>query len=209
MATLGDMKARIAEEIFRDDLGSAIAREITSAIRFYQAKRLYFSERYSFGFNTEAGRMFYSAGDAPELANLISIDFVSINQNNSITELRYAAPHLLDRMQVPPSSGIPFWYSYYESALWLYPAPNAVVPVRVAGVVPIAAPTSDDQTGNSWMYDAEELIRSRAKRNLYLHSLGDPEMAAAMKAAEDEAYDALVRETTLRTQVNTLSVHCI
>lgn len=205
MSTLGEMKARIADEIFRDDLGTAIAREIASAIKFYQAKRFYFQERDSFSFDTVPGQEFYGIADAPELANLLRIDFVNITQNGWVQELKYAPPGLLDRLSYPPSSGHPYNYAYYSSQLRLYPAPTSVIPVRVAGVIPVPAPATDDEEGNPWMFDAEELIRSRAKRNLYLGSLGDQPMGAVMKAIEDEALDALQRETSSRTQVDTLA----
>lgn len=204
MSTLGDMKARIAEEIFRDDLGTAIAREITSAIRFYQSKRIYFQERYDFVFDTEPGQAFYGAADAPEIANLISIDFVAVSYNGSITTLNYRAPDVLEQYTTPPSSGYPYNYTYYESQLRLYPVPMSVLPVRVAGLITKPAPGSDLEDGNPWMNDAEELIRARTKRNLYLHSLGDQGMGAVMKALEDEALDALRTETSMRTQVDRL-----
>lgn len=204
MSTLGDMKARIAEEVFRDDLGAAIAREIASAIRFYQNKRIYFQERYDFVFDTVAGQAFYGAVDAPEIANLISIDFVAVSYNGSITTLEYRDPALLEQYTFPPSSGYPYNYTYYQSQLRLYPVPTSVIPVRVAGLITKPAPATDVETDNPWMNDAEELIRCRAKRNLYLHSLGDQAMGAVMKAMEDEALDSLRTETSMRTQVDRL-----
>ena len=54
------------------------------------------------------------------------------------------------------------------------------------------------------MVDAEELIRARAKRNLYLNSMLGTEgtQVQAMKSYEDEALERLQRETSSRTQVN-------
>lgn len=209
MATLGDMKARIADEIFRDDLGTAIGREIASAISFYQSKRNYFQERYDFTFNTVVGQAFYGAETAPELVNLISIDFVHATQNGSVTRLKYVSPAELDALAYPPSSGIPFAYTYYAAQLRIYPTPQEVLPIRVAGVIPTGMPQADDTPNSPWMNDAEELIRSRAKRNLYLHSLGDQQMAAAMKVAEDEAFLSLKGETASRAQIHAFRPDCI
>ena len=209
MSTLGIMKARIAEEIYRDDLTSAIAREIASAVRYYQSKTAYFQERDSFEFQTVAGQDRYSYTDAAEIANLISIDYVHLLQAGSVLDLKYDSPANLDLIAFTPSQGVPSNWTYASQTLRLYPVPNDAYTVRIMGLIPAGMPQADETPNNPWMQDAEELIRSRAKRNLYLHSLGDQGMAAAMKAAEDEALASLAAETSMRTQVNAFVPYCI
>lgn len=209
MPTLGDMKKRIAEEIYRDDLTDAIAREIKSAIAFYQSKRIYFQERTRFEFATVAQQDTYSYADAPEIANLVSIDFVHLLRDEAILDVRYATPASVDLIAFNPSIGEPSFYSYAGNALRFYPTPDRAYTIRIMALIPVGAPVADDTPNNPWMQDAEELIRSRAKRNLYLHSLGDQGMAAAMKAAEDEALSSLVAETSMRTQVNAFVPYCL
>lgn len=209
MPTLGDMKKRIAEEIYRDDLTDAIAREIKSAIAFYQSKRIYFQERTRFEFATVAQQDTYSYADAPEIANLVSIDFVHLLRDEAILDVRYATPASVDLIAFNPSIGEPSFYSYAGGALRFYPTPDRAYTIRIMALIPVGAPVADDTPNNPWMQDAEELIRSRAKRNLYLHSLGDQGMAAAMKAAEDEALASLVAETSMRTQVDAFVPYCL
>jgi membrane carboxypeptidase/penicillin-binding protein len=51
---------------------------------------------------------------------------------------------------------------------------------------------------------ARELIRHRARRELYMHVLKDNDLAAAAKMAEDDAYDTLKTRTNARTSTGFL-----
>ena len=205
MATLGDMKASIASEIFRDDLTDAIAAEITRAIRFYQRTRFWFNETRLLIFDTVAGQEFYDATTEPRIPNLIQIDYVQVAQSGRPYSLEMVSAEGLDQWSGLPTAGVPYCYSYFEGQLRFYPVPNEAYPVRVAAVVQVDAPANDTVDGNPWMNPAEELIRSRTKRNLYLHYMGDQQMAAVMKAAEDEALASLRAEASMRQGIFTLA----
>ncbi len=204
MATLADMKSRIADEIFREDLTSAIAREITSGISFYQRTRFWFNETRTITFDTVADRAFYTAADHADIPNLIEIDYIQISQSGWPYSLCEATPETVDVWSGMPSNGVPTTFSYFEQQLRLYPTPNGVYPMQIAALRRYPAPASDDEADNHWMTDAEELIRSRAKRNIYLHSLMDQGMAAVMRSAEDEALASLAAEASRRQNVHTL-----
>ena len=210
MPTLADMQASIASEIFRDDLGAQIAAEITRAIRFYQRKRFHFNETRSLTFNTVANQDFYGASAEPRIPNLLEIDYVQATQNTRPMPLRMVSAKTMDLWSGTPASGPPSDFSYFEGQLRLYPMPDQAYPVRVSGLIRVDPPTDagGDQT-NPWMNDGEELIRSRAKRNLYLHYLGDQEMGAVMKAAEDEALISLKSEANARQDVHAFLPSCI
>lgn len=205
MSTLGIMKARIARDIFRDDLTDTIADEITSAIAFYQRERFWFNETRLLLFNTAQGQEFYDSTTLASIPNLLEIDYVQVSQAGRPYSLDMASAEDLDILTGLPTSGVPTLFSYYQGALRLYPAPNGVYPVRIAAVVRYPGPAADDEPDNHWMTDAAELIRARAKRNIYLHSLGDQEMTAMMKSAEDEALTSLRAESSRRQNVHSLS----
>lgn len=206
MATLGEMKATIADEIFRDDLGTAIGREISRAIRFYQRTRFWFNESRQITFNTVALQEFYDAAAHLDIPNLLAIDYITVTRSGTeVTPLCRTSSFDLDTYSVSQANpNVPTDYVYFEQKLRFYPVPNGVYAIRIAGVFQYPAPADDDEADNHWMTDAEELIRSRAKRNLYLHSLGDQTSAAAMKAAEDEALQSLRAEASSRQNVHTL-----
>lgn len=206
MATLGEMKAAIADEIFRDDLGSTIEREISRAIQFYQRTRFWFNESRTITFNTVNLQEFYDAADHPDIPNLLAIDYMTVTRSGTeITPLCRTTSFDLDTYSVSQANpNVPTDYVYFEQKLRFYPIPNGIYAIRIAGVFRYPAPAVDDEADNHWMTDAEELIRSRAKRNLYLHSLGDQQSAAAMKAAEDEALQSLRAEASTRQNIHTI-----
>src|ERR1700676_5299494 len=77
--TLGDMKARIADELARSDLGSQIATCINDAITVYQPHRLRFSEsRDLCQFNTVIGQEFYTAADNPAIPTIFMVDYIAV-----------------------------------------------------------------------------------------------------------------------------------
>lgn len=210
MTTLGTMKSRIASETDRDDLldSGAIEAEILSAIRFYRGYRFWFNEKRStVTFNTVVGQTDYTSTENSHIPNLIRIDYVTCAQNSGdLQDVRWAHPRDMEMLlgNAPLASARPYRYAYYEGVLRLYPKPDQIYPIRIAGVIRVNAPASDTEADNPWMTEAEELIRARAKRNLYLNSMLGTEnsQVQAMKSYEDEALDRLQRETSSRTQVN-------
>jgi hypothetical protein len=217
MTTLATMKNRIARETTRDDLldSGAIAEEILSAIAFYAPHRFWFNEKRStVTFDTVIGQTDYAAAANIHIPNLIRMDYATVAYGSGDTAvMTYAQPRDMDILlgNAPVSRSRPYRYSYYESVLRLYPEPDQVYPVRIAGVIRIAPPATDDEAGNAWMTEAEELIRARSKRNLYLNSMIGTEatQVSAMRAFEDEALERLRRETSSRSQVNYIRPSCL
>jgi len=204
MTTLAVMKQRIANELDRTDLADAIAAEIGSAINFHRFRRFFFNERRTaLVFNTAAGQADYEAAAHASIPHILDIDSVTLARDGSTTSLHPIDQERMERLLGAVSSGQsrPSRYSYYAQALRLYPVPDGVYPIRVAGVFRVAAPVTDDEAGNPWMTDAEELIRSRAKKNLYASWMegSDTAKAQVMDALEQGALEALLAETSRRT----------
>lgn len=93
--------------------------------------------------------------------------------------------------------GDPEYYAYYGRQIRLGPIPNAVRTIRISGVWRLTA-LSADADSNVWTTEAEELIRSRAKWDLWRNVLKEEQQAQISKNSENEAYAALKRETTHR-----------
>lgn len=214
MSTLGDMKTRIAEETTRDDLLSsgAIEREIRSAIRFYSAFRFWFNEkRTQVTFNTVSGQSTYTGADDADIPNLMRIDYALVEYQGRQISLKYATPEQIEVWTGSISAVLnpPTFYNYYEKELRFYPIPDDAYAVRVAGVIRLPAPQNDTEADNPWMSDAEEMIRARATRQLYLTNFFGSEqgMVAAFAQMEAEALDRLRIETSSRSQVRTVRSH--
>lgn len=202
MSTLSVMKARIADELARDDLTSQIAYAISDAIEAYQDERFYFNESRAITFTTVADQEFYDSDDAAALATITKIDYVMIYVGDQPYELLALKPADMESASVNgTSTGQSSWYTYYNQQFRLYPVPSDAWTVRIGAAVTVDAPASDAETGNAWMTKAERLIRSRAKLELALHVLKDQDLAATMSEAVTEAYEQLKERTNQITQV--------
>jgi hypothetical protein len=197
MTTLAVMKARIADELGdRSDLTDRIARAIADAIAEYQQKRFWFNESRDVTFPTVAGQEFYTAADHADIPNLYRIDQATMLIGNQVAVLaRRSEAELQVLSDNATQSGDPTDFAYFARQLRLCPVPNAVRLIRITGHVRFAAPTSDEETGNVWMTDAEKLVRSRAKYELAIHNLNDDELATKMAAAVTEQLTALAART--------------
>jgi hypothetical protein len=97
----------------------------------------------------------------------------------------------------------PYYYAYYKQNIRLYPIPDAVYTITLAYVYKLTA-LSDGGDSNAWTTDAEELIRCRAKADLYGHLLKEYDAADRMTMREQEIFRSLKRETRLRRSNNVL-----
>ncbi len=212
MSTLGTMKSRVADDLARSDLTSNIASSITTAIERYQSDRFWFNESRTLTFSTVAGTTEYTAltGDTDHTKNLYSIDYAMlVIDATNIDKLGFIDPARMEYLLGASSSqNQPYSYSYYDKTIRLYPIPSAVWTVRIAAHIKRDAPAADDTANNVWMTDAERLIRSRAKYELAVHVLKDPEMAIAMTAAVTEAYDQLKGQTNKQLGTGSMAPMC-
>lgn len=197
MSTLAIMKSRIADELSRSDLTSPIATAISDAISAYQTERFFFNEsRSTCVFNTVASQEFYTSVDHASIPDLLAVDYVALTVSNTVSLLDEECPEVLeDVANTGTVTGQPSSYAYYNRTLRLYPVPTSAWSLRIAAQFKIDAPTTDSTPGNAWMVEAERLIRSRAKYELALHWLKDPDMATTMAASVTEALDQLKGRT--------------
>lgn len=200
MTTLSLMKARISDDLARSDLTSQIASAISTAIAFYQDERFTFNESRTVTFSTVASQEFYTSADNANIPTLQSIDYVIVYIGSMPWELKRRTPIDLEILnQNGTMQGQPWNYAYYARSLRLGPVPDAVYSMRIGARITYAEPASDSETGNAWMIEAEAMIRSRAKYELYLHVLRNKAEAMVMKAEADEQYGYLKAKTNRLT----------
>jgi hypothetical protein len=194
------MQSRIADELNRTDLTSQIQSAIKSAILVYDKQRFWFNESRAFTFSTVDGQEFYTSSDNADIPNLLSIDTVQIAISGSDKYLLTRVPY--EQIEAVSSNGTedegqPTWFCYHAKQIRLYPIPDAVYTVRVTGNWALSDLSLTSDT-NNWMTDAEILIRSRAKRELFTHVIRDVEGVAAMIQAENEELRALRAASGMR-----------
>lgn len=201
MTTLATMKSRIASELRRSNLTTQIASAITSAIESYKHERFWFNETRTITFSTVAAQWAYTADDDADLGNLQRIDYVHATVGDTTFTLPAMPAEELDRKNVDADTdGQPLAYAYYQDEFWVYPIPDDAYTIRIGGIIGKAAPASDAETGNVWMVEAEKLIRSRAKYELYQHVLMDQVKAAQFSPDNDmgptgQSYRELVKKS--------------
>jgi hypothetical protein len=213
VSTLGIMKERIASELRRDDLSSAtefvtlnqvsdIHNAILTAIGEYQREKFYFSEdRGSVLFDTVAAQDIYTSVDEPDIARIVKIEWAYAIIGGTSIKLWPRRADLMEGSNTGDNalSGQPAFYSWYGESIRIEPIPNDVFSLRFGCVLKTTAPASDSETGNRWMTDAELLIRSRAKAELYRHVIKDAQKADLFQAAANDALSTLRDITDSKT----------
>lgn len=207
MTTLALLKARIWDDLFKqDDLDPSkpdspqIGQAIDDAIRHYQRKRFYFNERRDLTFATLPGQVWYGVGDDADIPAFVRLDGLFLQRpGGQLTELRQVENNEFEYLTDGTSSkGEPLFYTYFGRQLGVYPIPGDTYTVRMMGHVLVPGPAADDEEDNVWMTEAFELIRCKAKKQLFGHVKQDPQMASVYDTMEREALAALRSETTRR-----------
>jgi len=197
MSTLGTMIDRIADELGRDNISTQIQRSIKTTIARYERERFWSTEQ-KWTASTADGTQSYTMPDSSGEGPLIYADKATITVNSQINHLE-RKPHsvIIDLTTNTSYKGIPRLWSYFQDAVWLYPIPNAVMTLTLYGVRQLTALSATTDT-NFWMVEAEALIRSGAKADLFAHVIRNYDEATAMKALEREEYLKLRGENDQR-----------
>lgn len=200
MTTLATMKERIARELRRTNIDTQIAEAISTAIAQYDGERFYWNESRQTTFSTVVSQEFYTATDVG--AEIWKLDYIELYVDDQpFTLVVEDDPERIERLSMNNTqTGQPRYYSYYGNKLRLYPSPDDVYTVRVGGVLSIAAPATDAETGNVWMTTAEYLIRLRAKYEIAINVLHDAELAQYFGAAVEQELERLKKRTAHRVQ---------
>lgn len=202
MTTLAVLKARIADDLARSDLTTNIASAIEDAIEHYKSTRFYFNEVASTGssavtFSTVAAQSLYTSSDSASIPLFFEIDDVFVTVGGMRRDLvRCDASELEELIDSSASSGQPSDWAWINQSIRLYPIPDIAYTITMLGAIKKAAPATDGETGNVWMTEAFELLRSHAKLLLAVHVISDTGLAQLMADAAQGAKSRLEAETS-------------
>jgi hypothetical protein len=189
MATLGGLKARIADEILKRNLTSQIASAITSAIGFYADRRWWF--------NGGTREFAVTSGDQyTALTGVRQIDKVWVEGEllDRVDESRIEGWYARDSA----ATGAPHSYAWVGDELRFYPEPDDAYGMVIEGVFDVLPALSSDASSNAWTTEAEDLIAARARYTLYRDVLRNTEQAAITETAVREALDQLIAKNNRR-----------
>jgi hypothetical protein len=198
--TLGDLKARIADELDRSDLASQIALAVEDAITEAAGNRFWFNEVRGLNVSLTQGQAYYETDD---LANLTQIDNIYFLVNGTrravYSEDNNALNMMLDGAQV---QGEPYLYSRY-AGLRMYPVPNGAYTLYIDGVSRLPSLVSD-ASFNAWTNEGERLVRAIAKRNLLVDVIRDAEEAQVQDLLVQKYTKELLEKTYDRIATGTM-----
>ena len=196
MATLADLRARIADDLDRSDLSSQIEAAVRDAVEHYEA------ERFAFNEVVNATATFSSGVDSIPLSSLAvaftRIDRIRIDDGGSgLVDLVPRDYAWLMAAQDAGAVARPLEYCIYAERIQLDSRPDRNYPAILDGVRRIS--TASAATGSSaWFNDGRRLVRARAKAELYAHIIKEFPQAQAMAAVEQREYRALKQKLNTR-----------
>ena len=197
MSTYYTMKGYIEDETERADLSTYVLRYIKSAITFYENERFYFNEERAVMDTITAAEYYALPTDFQKLDALII-------EENSVKSTLTAKPWAwIEEMSRSSYTAKPTYYALYRGELRLYPIPNKVYPVSMGYVKRFETLSATNDT-NAWLTDAERMIRSFAKAELYTHKIKGPDsakIAADLRGYAEDERKALQAESAKRTQL--------
>ncbi|CAF26571.1 hypothetical protein [Bartonella quintana] len=201
--TFSDMVALIQDEI--DDTTAEyslqIRDSILTALRLCEREPFFFNKKREATFKTQSGKTWYGQEEGIFIQSEKNLEAVLLGtQAATQTQLFHKPIQALQQQYgSPPLQGTPLFYTCLEQKIGLFPTPQDVETVHLF-YFPLRF--GDEQLmeeGNPWLMHAFDLIKARAKYELYKNILKDPEYAAVSFKDFQEQLQALQFETSRRT----------
>jgi hypothetical protein len=195
MTTRATIEAQIADDLARSDLTGQITAAVNTAIRSYRFERLGFNEAY---------KVTATLSTSADVMLLTSLP-VRFRKLDRVRIVRAAGDYLdlyhrdydwiMSRQDVRVVCQ-PVEYAVYNSAIHFDSMADQNYALLFDGLKELgnASASYSANDSSAWFNDARELIRHRAKREVYANVLKDMELAAAAGAAEKEALRILKAE---------------
>lgn len=223
MATLADVRSNVADMLRgRTDLNDQIDAEIANAIRHYNRRTNWITERRGGTITTVAGQHWYStidlttghgvedspSGTTPtasaSLTDLVKLIYAKVENGNldwPLDLVSYRTWETLD--EGVSTSATPRYIAHFAGKIGLWPAPaNAGDTIYLSGFFKPTVPTSGNDE-SVWFAQYRELIENAAAGRAAAKWLHDMELAQTYRglAAEQEALlwaEGTSRQTTGR-----------
>ena len=199
MATRSDIEAQIADDLARSDLSSQIGRAVDAAIRAYRFERLGFNEAYRVTATLSVSTAFIALTSIS--SRFRKIDRVRLLRNSAdYIDLYHRDYDWIMSRQDAYALSQPGEFTVYNNSLHFDSFADQTYTLVIDGIKELATGTTASYSAGdatAWFNDARELVRHRAKREVYAHVLKDMELASAAAAAEKDAYDILKAENNV------------
>jgi hypothetical protein len=198
MSDFATMRTRIADELANDgDITTAqINYAIQDTIKQYERRPWWFNQKTA-TFPAIASREYYGSADLADIPNIVQIIAATVTVSSMKAPLKALDYVAIDDEQDGSVVGEPRVFASFKNEIRLFPIPNDAYTITLSYIYRLTALSADADT-NAWMVEAEELIRSGAKRRIALNYLESEEVAARFAVMEREAFTELQGENRRR-----------
>lgn len=202
MANRTDLETKIADDLARSDLATQIAYAVDTAIKAYEEERFWFNEVYAVTATLSSSTVYLDLTALP--VGFADIDRLRLQRsaNDYIDLYRRDYDWIMSR-QDAISYVQPAEYCLYGQKIQFDSYSDRQYVLVIDGLKLLADTVASNSYSSgsvaAWFNEARELIRHRARRELYMHVILDDNMAKSAKVAEDDAYETLKSKTNART----------
>lgn len=200
-----DIQTAIADELSRSDLTTEIQREVNNAITHFANKAFWFNEATMATITTVQGQRYYSLP-----TNFAAVLDVLSTIGNYTYRLEPRTEQYIDSIDWGNNfwSGYPTDFSLWNGQIRLFPPPAASLPVTVKGTVILSPnPLQNPTDTNAWLVQAEELVRTRATRQIYGRYIRDAQQYDLYTQLEKEALANLYEKNVGQSGVGRVRAH--
>ncbi|EJF79052.1 hypothetical protein MCO_00536 [Bartonella sp. DB5-6] len=183
-----------------------IQDSILTALRLCEREPFFFNEKREVMFKTQSGKTWYGQEEGIFFESEKALALVLLGTHTPTQrQLSFKSFEVLQQQYgLPSSQGIPLFYTYHDQKIGLFPTPQQVETVRLFYAPVRLGDKQMREEDNPWLIHAFDLIKARAKYELYKNILKDPEYAAVSFRDFQEQLQALRFETSRRKASSTI-----
>lgn len=212
MATLSDLRTKIANKLSNGQLvrptASQIDEAINSTIDFYERSYFWFQESL-FTITLTSGNNIITSADLPS-------DFKFQQHPNSLVIVKDGIPYPLeqitpikfDSINTSNSLGLPISYTYRNKQFELYPTPNQDYSLNLYYFRSYADLVNDGDS-NDFTAHAPRLIEYHTMKDLIVDYKDDDKRYINYERITKQEYDNILEETNYRSATGRLSTENI
>jgi hypothetical protein len=206
MGTLAAMETRIIAELHRDDVATQVDDYINDAINHYSRFRFWFNEKSKTFLTRTDSLDTYDSYALPD--DFVKLDSLVITVNNTAIPLRQISPREMDELYINSTDeGEPSHFALYQKQYRLWPSPSKIWTVTQYYLFNIPPQLTGSTSPNMWTENAEELIRTRAKKLLVGQFNPTPDTmqwAQMLDQQEQDIFRGLQQQTVASTATGRL-----
>lgn len=211
--TFSNLITQIADEIddTTGEYNAQIQTAIFEAIRWCEREVYYFNETRDVTFPTVDGQEWYDGDDNSNIPTLGRIVEAYCERTDGRRyRMRRVKPEELELLSDDSASrGEPYSWTYFGQRIRIYPIPDGeTYTIRLQlGPYRLASITSPNES-NVWTTEAFDMVKARAKYQLYKNILKDAALATEALNDYTEQHLALKAETSRRNASGVITVTC-